>query len=137
MKKINTINMVTPGELTKGMWVIIYECKVLKTFEDSTTGEFGTKETPWYNPWFQGIPYKIVDVAGPMVAVETFKLQGQLPVILFDTRLVKFMEVSKKFGETYVKQMEAKNTPQQVTTGIPAGTLSTISQIPKIKNNES
>jgi len=117
------IKHVSAGELKRGMYVVVYQTNdpimiaqenirqatpIPVEGEEWTQEEIEIKEIvpklktiTNYFPWFKGIPWKILDIAGPIVAVKTFGVQNTAPVMFFDSRFNQFMEVKKSFYKSY------------------------------------
>ncbi len=109
MSKI--FNFVSAGEIQPGMFVTGYEMLEPKTNPTLfgvpmyNFGEDEQKNELNLNPWFKGIPFEVIDVAGPLIIVKTYsgiingyKLQ---PVMIFDSRQIHFMEVDKEYYRNY------------------------------------
>lgn len=114
-------NIVSSGELKKGMFVIAYELLepvntqekiIISNEEQIEKEEWKNEDKPIkyefkinYYPWYKGIPWEIVCVCKAMVGVKTFGTQNLPPVMFFDSRFVRFLEVDKKFYKNYWKSM--------------------------------
>jgi hypothetical protein len=101
--------MLTPGELAVGNDVTVVEASLfpVEVYQDSEGKMHGQKMSPALN-MYKGIPMKITAVNLPYVIVESI---GQ-PIVL-DTRLVKFMEITKEYVEAAV----IKPAPQDRAKG--------------------
>ncbi len=121
------INLISSGEIQKGMWIVAYEAQYQQMINNQMTGELEMKQLPMIQPWFKGIPYLVTGIAGPIVSVKTFGLQGMPQIIFYDTRLVKFMEVDKEFGENYIKEMIPAKIEENIAPQL--GGLSTVTTL--------
>ena len=103
------IKIVSPGEITVGMWLICYEADQLERGYNAE-GEVIYKKVPMFTPFFKGIPWLCAGIAGPIIAVKSFGFQDYPPIVFLDTRLARFMEVEEEFGINYVKEMRQANS---------------------------
>ena len=96
--------MLTPGELAVGTDVTVLEASLfpVEVYQDSEGKMHGQKMSPSLS-MYKGVPMKITAVNLPYVIVEVLSQ----PLVL-DTRLVKFMELSKE----YVEAAKIKASPQ-------------------------
>jgi hypothetical protein len=104
--------IVSAGEIVKGMIIVAYEHDEI-IYETLLTGQLEERKITKRNPWFKGIPYKVCGVAGPIIAVLSEGLQSMPPVVFLDSRIVRFIEVDKKFYRDYLNLM--KKNPQSIT----------------------
>lgn len=104
------INIISPGEIISGMIIMSIGAKPYKKI---VSDMFGEREIEIYdrNPHFKGIPYEVMGVAGPIIAVKTNKMHNLPPVIFFDSRLVEFVEIDRGFFETYWRETLELTTP--------------------------
>lgn len=111
------IKLLSPGEIAKGQWIMVYECTQIERVQNPFTGQIDYVNVTVKNPWFKGIPYLVEDVAGPIIAVQTFYLQDvKVPIIFLDSRVVKFLEVEEQFGLNYIAQMTPKKEEVKIQT---------------------
>jgi hypothetical protein len=105
---------LSAGEITKGMYVVVYE---IVTQKEVTTvaGRTETEDSVDKHPWIKGIPFKVINVNGPIIAVDTLQLhKGSLaPVAFFDARFHKFLETTKAFHDEYVRLMKGESPRQR------------------------
>jgi hypothetical protein len=111
------INLVSAGEITVGMYVIAYESEEVVNYDvwGAATRPPETKVNR--NPWFKGIPYKVVGRAGPILAVDTVTQPGivNVKISFFDTRLVNFFEVDEQYYLDYCNAHGHVPTPVKPT----------------------
>ncbi len=106
------IKLISPGEIVPGTRLMVYESCSFHRYMCPISNQIKEQVLTDYHPWFKGIPYEVVSVAGPIVAVRTNCFQNAPPVVFIDSRFVKFVEVSEEFLNTYNASMglvEGKN----------------------------
>jgi hypothetical protein len=115
------INLVTQGEIQIGMILVIIESQEVIFTVDYYTGE-KTSEQKKINtsPWYKGIPYRVVGVAGPIVAVEN-PYPNQMPIMFLDSRLLSFIEVEESYLAIYKKHNEISQ--KQLTDSTNSNTI--------------
>jgi len=102
------MEIISSGEVVPGMIVVCYESTEIHRYVNQITGALQEQHLPSINPWFKGIPYEVVNRAGPILAVKTNGLQKHPPIVFIDTRLTKLMQVSKEYHDEYVAHMNPK-----------------------------
>jgi hypothetical protein len=101
------MNVLSAGEVTKGMYVIVLEVKYYRSQRDEVTGKVYDELVEDKTPWYRGIPFRVINVNGPMVAVDTSGLHKNNfnRVMFFDTRYYQLIETTKEFHDEYVGLM--------------------------------
>jgi hypothetical protein len=100
------MRVLSAGEVTKGMYVAVYEINFPHRYTCGMTGALREEILTDKHSWLKGIPFKILDVNGPIIAVDTLGFHHMLPrITFFDSRFHKFVESSKSFYNIYVKAM--------------------------------
>lgn len=102
------MNILSAGEIDKGMYVTVLEGKFYRTVTDHITNKPYEELAEDKTPWYRGIPFKVINVNGPMIAVDTSGLhKGNFSrVMFFDTRYHQLMETTKEFHDEYVELMQ-------------------------------
>lgn len=113
------MNAVSAGEICVGMYIVVIEVKVFRSIVNGMTGMV-TDENFWTGEhWYKGIPFRVINVNGPIVAVDTARLHPSLPpVAFFDTRTSRFIETDRQFFEEYVNIMKGGQQLQFVPVGL-------------------
>lgn len=102
------MNTISPGEITKGMFIMGYEQLEPKP----RMSYFGVPIEQWddedknqlnLNPWFKGMSFEVAETCGPIIVLKTpiekINVAGLLvgPVVIMDTRITHFMEVDEDY----------------------------------------
>ena len=108
--------ILSPGEIDAGMFVTIFE-----TYgPQQKAGGFSLFHQPaeqpeddepkivrYNNPWLKGIPFKVLQVALPLIMVENLVKyhvdQAIAPALFFDTRFLSFLEVREEYAKAYIE----------------------------------
>src|SRR3954471_6844932 len=100
------MRIVSQGELKKGMYVTVLQVmlneRVCCPFTGTVTRNKGVDD----NPWIKGIPLRIIEINGPIVAIDSRGLQNLPPVMFLDSRYATFLESSKRFHDRYYLLMK-------------------------------
>lgn len=102
-----SLKIVSAGEIAVGIYVAVIEVKVPRVVICQLTGKV-TDDPFWTGEhWFKGIPFKVINVNGPIVAVDTNGLHRPAwpNVMFFDARNCRFIECTKEFHDQYVELM--------------------------------
>ena len=99
------MKILSAGEIEKGMYVVCYEHTAKEARLNPMTGEISEVDKVVTNPWFKGVPYRVTQKAGPIVAIDTLGIQNIPRVCFMDTRFAKFFEVEKEYHDDYYALM--------------------------------
>ncbi len=107
----SAINLVSLGEIKVGMYVMVLHEKIHERYYTDHNGETQVQTyCPSPVPWFKGIPYQVVGIAGPIIAVKSLpQPQANVgPVNFLDTNMVQLAEIPKKFYTAYFDASQPK-----------------------------
>lgn len=107
---------ISAGRIEVGSYISILKQVVYRDVQNPLSGEINRDYIEDNCPWYKGIPFKVIDVNLPIIAVDTQNLwQPQLArVMFFDTRFTTFLEVNEAFYNTYynlITKKEQKTNP--------------------------
>ncbi len=101
------IEILSAGEITKGMYIVAYESTETRHDNDPITGAFRTQNIQLLYPWFKGVPYEVLSRAGPIIMVRSAEQKPTVPsVCFFDSRMAKFFQIDKEYFDLYIDFMK-------------------------------
>jgi hypothetical protein len=102
------MSKVSAGEIVAGMYIVVQEVEYPRLYTCSDTGKTLEETVLDKIPWFRGIPFRVMNVMGPMVAVDTLGLhKGLARITIFDKRFHRFLEVTEEYHRQYVETMRS------------------------------